>query len=189
MEAALLKKLKYVDGILHLLDVITKHPQFILVLERPTESVDLFQYITDKGRLEEQEAINFMKQIVSTLIDVDELDIYHGDIKDQNIIVDMSSLKLSIIDFGSGDFYPSDNILYSYDGTPVYCCPEWFSQRRCTADGLTIWSLGILFYDMLYGDVPFQYMPLPSYELTWPEEVKINEGTIMNLLKSRKTFF
>ena len=110
LEAKLLQTLKYVDGILHLLDVIKLQHKFILVLERPAESVDLFQYIMDKVRLEEQQAINFMKQIVSTLIEVDELGIYHGDIKDENIIVDMSSLKLSIIDVDSGDFYPDDKI-------------------------------------------------------------------------------
>ena len=83
-----------------------------------------------------------------------EAGVVHGDLKDENIMIDPRTSEINIVDFGSGLFL-HDGDYDQYLGTREYSPPEWVKDRRFTADGLTVWSLGVLLYDLLQGDIPF----------------------------------
>ncbi|MEZ4812314.1 MAG: protein kinase [Caldisericia bacterium] len=121
------------------------------------EGKTLTSVIEEKGALPIQEAASYVIQIAKALEHAYSKGLVaHRDIKSQNIMVTASG-QVKIMDFGiakSKDFATMTSA-GSFVGTPEYMSPEQAQGEK--VDGRSdIYSLGVVFYEALAGEVPFE---------------------------------
>lgn len=92
-------------NIIQLLDWQVFKDHYVMVMERPTPSMDLEAFLQlNGGVLTEQTAQTIMGQAVHAANVCCYREVFHRDIKLQNLLVNPNTLEVKLIDFGCGDY-------------------------------------------------------------------------------------
>ena len=120
------------------------------------EGITLKEYIEQQGRLGIKETVHFTMQILRALQHAHDKGIVHRDIKPQNIML-LSNGNIKVTDFGIARFSYSDTktMTDSAIGSVHYISPEQ-ARGDTTDDRADIYSVGVVMYEMLTGQLPFQ---------------------------------
>jgi len=117
----------------------------------------LRQILNEQKRLPQDRAIKIMIGICDALDYIHKQGVVHRDLKPENIMVDAED-RIKLIDFGIAANAGSRRLTFAKlteaMGTPDYISPEQVKGKRGDARS-DIYTLGIMFYEMLTGRVPF----------------------------------
>ncbi|HEV7223439.1 MAG TPA: serine/threonine-protein kinase, partial [Pirellulales bacterium] len=138
-------------------------PYFIMEY---VDGVNLRQ-ATRAGRLAPRQALAIVPQICEALQYAHDAGVVHRDIKPENILLDRQG-QVKIADFGLAKLLsqaPSDFSLTGSRqavGTPHYMAPEQIENPQLVDHRADIYALGVVFYEMLTGELPIGRFAPPS---------------------------
>jgi serine/threonine protein kinase len=141
-------------NIVTIYDVIEKDSQLCIVMEY-IEGKSLRDVINEYN-LGIDKIIDIVSQLSEGLSEAHKAGIVHRDIKPENIIID-NDARVKILDFGLAKLKGVSKLTKETStlGTIHYMSPE--QLRGDVVDHRSdIWSLGVVFYEMIAGDVPFK---------------------------------
>jgi serine/threonine protein kinase len=140
-------------GIIALCDLLTDDNFYYVILEF-CPGGELFQYIVDRGNLPEDAARLLLGQLLLAVDHIHKVNVAHRDLKPENLLLDhLGHIKVS--DFGLSRFLDQNGRAQTPCGSPCYASPECVSGRPYDGAKSDIWSLGVVFYAMVTGQLPW----------------------------------
>ncbi|MBN2270168.1 MAG: serine/threonine protein kinase [Sedimentisphaerales bacterium] len=174
------------------------HPQIVTVFEfgqtedglcfflmEYVDGTDL-RHVIQTGELKADEALAIVPQICEALQYAHKKGIVHRDIKPENILLDKEG-NIKIADFGLARLLDRPGTTYTLTqagqrmGTPHYMAPEQIEGAHEVDHRADIYSLGVVFYEMLTGELPIGRFALPSKKVQ--VDVRLDEIVLHTLEK------
>lgn len=144
---------------------IFNHPNILKIYnvgeysDRPFMSYELLkgktlkENLDNRGKLSLDEALDYMSQILSGVSEMHSLGVLHNDLKPDNLYL-LYDGTIRIVDFGTATHISSKEEKHIL-GTVNYLAPEVISSRKYSVSS-DLYSLGIIFYELLTGELPFK---------------------------------
>ncbi|KAF5902541.1 death-associated protein kinase 2 isoform X1, partial [Clarias magur] len=154
-EVNILQHLQH-PNIISLHDVYENRTDVVLILELVSGG-ELFDFLAQKESLSEEEATEFLKQILDGVHYLHARKIAHFDLKPENIMLldkNVPLPRIKLIDFGLAHKIEDGVEFKDIFGTPEFVAPEIvnYEPLGLPAD---MWSIGVITYILLSGASPF----------------------------------
>lgn len=144
------------------------------------------------GSFTSTESLNLVQEICSALKFAHEEGILHRDIKPENILIDARG-QVKIADFGIAKLVGQEQPDYTLTlegsilGSPQYMAPEQIETPGDVDQRADIYSLGVVLYEMLTGELPLGRFALPSEK--GAIDARIDDIVLRTLAKEREARF
>jgi len=149
---------------------------FYFLLMEFVDGVNL-RHLLRSRKFAPEEALAIVPPLCDALQFAHERGLVHRDIKPENILLDKSG-RVKVADFGiakmlgngrgesAGSAASPANLTQSVVGTPGYSAPEQKSDPQRVDSRADIYSLGVVFYEMLTGELPGKQIEPPSHKVS-----------------------
>lgn len=154
-EVDILQQLQH-PNIVALHDVYENRTDVVLILELVSGG-ELFDFLAQKESLSEEEATQFIKQILDGVQYLHSKRISHFDLKPENIMLldrNVPVPRIKLIDFGLAHKIEAGADFKNIFGTPEFVAPEIVNYEPLGLEA-DMWSIGVITYILLSGASPF----------------------------------
>ncbi len=158
---------------------------FYYLLMEFVDGVNLRQLLQAR-RLTPEEAIAIVPPLCEALQFAHERGIVHRDIKPENLLLNKAG-RVKIADFGIARMMGTNGADDHPVGTPGYTAPEQMDTPQKADSRADIYSLGVVFYEMLTGELPTAGLQPPSRKVQI--DVRLDEIVLRALEKSPELRF
>ncbi|KAI8622022.1 kinase-like domain-containing protein, partial [Chytriomyces sp. MP71] len=148
------------ENIVKTVDLIQDEKKKWCVVMDYAEGGSLFPKIVN-GSLSDPVVINcFFKQLLRGVAYLHSQGVAHRDLKPENLLLDASNRILKITDFGVSDVFRGPWQTQSRKacgecGSGPYIAPEIFVDKEYDAEQVDVWSMGVIYYAMIYRSTPW----------------------------------
>ena len=187
-EARVLARLSH-PNIVAVHDFGEAGPFFYLLMEY-VDGVNLRQAMR-AGRFTPAQALAIVPKICDALQYAHEEGVLHRDIKPENLLLDTRG-RIKIADFGIAKLLGENKDITltasgSAVGTPHYMAPEQLERPQDVDQRADVYSLGVVFYEMLTGELPIGRFAPPSEKT--PMDPRVDQVVLRTLEKERERRF
>ena len=157
----------------------------------PCAGDELYNHLIQHGRLPVDKVKRIFTQLVGAVAYVHSKSCVHRDLKLENILLDKQE-NVKLCDFGFTREYESKaNCLQTFCGTVCYSAPEMLKAEKYAGEKVDVWSLGIILYALLAGELPFDedddqetkrkiLTQEPVFNESFPDDAKALTGLLLS---------
>ncbi|CAK4029282.1 serine threonine- kinase [Lecanosticta acicola] len=140
--------------IARLYEVIVTESLVWLVLEY-CPGDELYNHLLKHGRMSADKVQKIFTQLVGAVSYVHAKGCVHRDLKLENILLDKHE-NVKLVDFGfTREYSGPASYLQTWCGTICYSAPEMLKGEKYAGEKVDVWSLGIILFALLTGELPF----------------------------------